>query len=96
MNLTALSLIRDIRLGSGENDGDIAQNGCILESPASLKAINTRGAKVEVVDGVGAEDGIKAAANYLTIDGFEIYDTAPGIGHHGNGILYGVFSIAGH
>ncbi len=52
----------------------------------TLKAINKWGAKVEVADGIGAEDGIKAAANYLTIDGFEIYDAAPGFDHLGNGV----------
>lgn len=52
----------------------------------TLKSVNHLGAKVEVVDGTGNADGIKAAANYLIIDGFEIYDPAPGIGHHGNGV----------
>ena len=52
----------------------------------TLKSINPLGAKVEVANGEGDTDGIKAAANYLTIDGFEIYDAAPGIGHHGNGV----------
>ena len=52
----------------------------------TLKSINKWGAKVEVLNGAGNEDGIKAAGNYLTIDGFEMYDVAPGVGHHGNGI----------
>ena len=52
----------------------------------TFKSINPQGAKVEVANGEGDQDGIKAAANYLTIDGFEIYDIAPGIGHHGNGV----------
>lgn len=51
-----------------------------------LRAINKWGAKVEVIDGEGDQDGIKAAANYLTIDGFELFDSNPGIGRHGNGI----------
>ena len=52
----------------------------------TLKAVNYLGAKIEVTNGLGTVDGIKAAANYLIIDGFEIYDSAPGVGHHGNGI----------
>ena len=52
----------------------------------TLKAINKWGAKVEVPNGDGKVDGIKAAANYLTIDGFEIYDPATDFGHTGNGI----------
>lgn len=52
----------------------------------TLKSINKWGAIIEVQQGEGPEDGIKAAANYLTIDGFELYDVAPGVGHHGNGI----------
>ena len=52
----------------------------------TLKAVNTWGAKIAVANGLGAEDGIKAVANYVTIDGFELYDTAPGSGHLGNGI----------
>ena len=58
-------------------------------SPAdyiTLKAINRWEAKIAVVDGVGKADGIKAAANYLAIDGFELYDPENGVGHHGNGI----------
>ena len=51
----------------------------------TLKAVNKWGAKIEV-DGTGKADGIKAAANYLTIDGFEIYDTTTTFGHEGNGI----------
>ncbi|MFK7847567.1 MAG: right-handed parallel beta-helix repeat-containing protein, partial [Rhodothermales bacterium] len=52
----------------------------------TFKSINKWGAKIEVLNGVGNEDGIKAAGNYLTIDGFEMYDVAPGVGHLGNGI----------
>ncbi len=52
----------------------------------TLKSINLLGAKIEVANGTGKADGIKAAANYLTIDGFEIYDKAPGNGHLGNGV----------
>lgn len=52
----------------------------------TLKAVNQWGAKIEVANGMGAEDGIKTVANYLTIDGFEIYDVAPAEGHHGNGV----------
>ena len=52
----------------------------------TLKSINPLGAKVELVNGEGDQDGIKAAANYLTIDGFHIYDIAPGVGRHGNGV----------
>ena len=52
----------------------------------TLKSINAWGAKIEVFDGYGDQDGIKAAANYLTIDGFELYDPSPQEGHHGNGI----------
>lgn len=52
----------------------------------TLKAINRWQAKIETTSGMGDQDGIKTVANYLTIDGFEIYDPAPGIGHHGNGI----------
>ena len=52
----------------------------------TLKSINPWGAKIEVLDGEGAQDGIKAVANYLTIDGFELYDPAPEPGHIGNGI----------
>ena len=52
----------------------------------TLKSINKWGAKVEVVNGEGDQDGIKAAANYLTIDGFELFDPDPQVGHHGNGV----------
>lgn len=52
----------------------------------TLRSINKWGAKVEVIDGEGDQDGIKAAANYLTIDGFELFDANPGPGRHGNGI----------
>ena len=52
----------------------------------TLKAVNKWRAKIKVVDGRGDADGIKAAANYLTIDGFEIFDPSPGVGHHGNGV----------
>ena len=52
----------------------------------TLKSINPGGAIIEVTNGEGNADGIKAAADYLTIDGFEIYDANPGVGHHGNGI----------
>lgn len=51
----------------------------------TLKAVNKWGARIEV-DGFGKADGIKAAANYLTIDGFEIYDATNTFGHEGNGI----------
>ena len=56
------------------------------EAYITLKAINKWGAKIEVSDGLGQEDGIKAAANYLTVDGFEIYDVAADEGHLGNGV----------
>lgn len=52
----------------------------------TLKAVNKWGAKVAVANGEGNADGIKAAANYLTIDGFELYDISPQVGHHGNGV----------
>ena len=52
----------------------------------TLKSINLWEARVEVLDGVGKMDGIKACANYLTIDGFELYDPKNAVGHHGNGI----------
>ncbi len=52
----------------------------------TLKSINKWGAKIEVIDGEGAQDGIKVVANYITIDGFELYDPAPGAGRIGNGI----------
>ena len=52
----------------------------------TLKAINKWGAKIEIINGSGNVDGIKAAANYLIIDGFEMYDVSPQIGHHGNGV----------
>ena len=52
----------------------------------TLKSINKWGAKVETLNGEGNADGIKAAANYLTIDGFELYDPDPAPSHHGNGI----------
>ena len=52
----------------------------------TLKAVNKWGAKIEITNGAGNIDGIKAAANYLIIDGFEMYDVSPQIGHHGNGI----------
>ncbi len=52
----------------------------------TLKSVNRWGAKIEVANGEGAEDGIKTVGNYLTIDGFEIYDSNPGEGHHGNGV----------
>lgn len=48
-----------------------------------LKAINQWGAKIEITEG-GKTDGIKIAANYITVDGFEIYDPNPGPGREGN------------
>ena len=48
-----------------------------------LKSINQWGAKVEVAE-AGRTDGIKIAANYITVDGFEIYDPNPGPGREGN------------
>lgn len=57
-----------------------------VDAYVTLKAVNTWGAKIAVANGLGAEDGIKVVANYVTIDGFELYDTAPGAGHLGNGI----------
>ncbi|MFK7847561.1 MAG: DUF1565 domain-containing protein, partial [Rhodothermales bacterium] len=48
-----------------------------------LKAINQWGPKVEIAEG-GKTDGIKIAANYITVDGFEIYDPNPGNGRIGN------------
>lgn len=56
------------------------------EAYITLKSINKWGAKIQVLNGEGQEDGIKAAASYLNIDGFEIYDVAPGVGHLGNGV----------
>ncbi|MBX2820015.1 MAG: right-handed parallel beta-helix repeat-containing protein [Rhodothermaceae bacterium] len=52
----------------------------------TLKSVNKWGAKIEITNGNGNTDGIKAAANYLIIDGFEMYDVSPQIGHHGNGV----------
>ena len=48
-----------------------------------LKAINRWGAKVEIAE-TGKTDGIKIAANFVTVDGFEIYDPNPGQGRTGN------------
>ena len=48
-----------------------------------LKSINMWGAKVEIAE-PGKTDGIKIAANYITVDGFEIYDPNPGMGRTGN------------
>ena len=48
-----------------------------------LKAINRWGAIVEIAE-PGKTDGIKIAANYITVDGFEIYDPNPGPGRIGN------------
>ena len=48
-----------------------------------LKAINKWGPKVEVAES-GQTDGIKIAANYITVDGFEIYDPNPGPQSLGN------------
>ncbi|MDZ4698935.1 MAG: right-handed parallel beta-helix repeat-containing protein [Rhodothermales bacterium] len=48
-----------------------------------LKAVNQGGAKVEVAE-TGKTDGIKIAANYVTVDGFEVYDPNPGPGRTGN------------
>lgn len=48
-----------------------------------LKSINQWGARVEVAE-PGQTDGIKIAANYITVDGFEIYDPNPGPGRIGN------------
>lgn len=56
------------------------------EAYITLKSLNKWGAKVQVIDGAGNADGIKAAGNYLTIDGFEIFDANPGVGRHGNGV----------
>ncbi len=52
----------------------------------TLKSINRHGARIQVLNGAGRVDGIKVAANYVTVDGFEIFDAAPGNGHEGNGI----------
>ena len=52
----------------------------------TLKSINRWGAKIQVLDAEGPQDGIKVAANYITVDGFEIFDPAPQEGHTGNGI----------
>ncbi|MEM8485182.1 MAG: right-handed parallel beta-helix repeat-containing protein [Bacteroidota bacterium] len=48
-----------------------------------LKSINKWGAKVEVAES-GQTDGIKIAANYITVDGFEIYDPNLNTASHGN------------
>ena len=48
-----------------------------------LKSINRWGAKVEIAE-TGKTDGIKIAANYVTVDGFEIYDPNLGPERHGN------------
>ena len=56
------------------------------EAYITLKSMNKWGAKIAVNDGEGAQDGIKVAANYITVDGFELYDADPGEGHTGNGV----------
>ena len=52
----------------------------------TYKSVNKWGAKIQVTNGEGAQDGIKVVANYITLDGFEIYDPAPGPGRIGNGV----------
>ena len=52
----------------------------------TFKSINKWGAKIQVINGDGAQDGIKVVANYITVDGFELFDPAPGPGRIGNGI----------
>lgn len=54
-----------------------------LDKYIVLKAINQWGPKVEVAES-GKTDGIKIAANYITVDGFEIYDPNLGPQSHGN------------
>ena len=51
----------------------------------TLRSVNKWGAKIEI-QGSFQSDGIKAAANYLIIDGFEIYDPNLSFNSHGNGI----------
>lgn len=51
----------------------------------TLKSINQWGAKVEIQN-AGNTDGIKIAANYITVDGFEIYDPNLTPDDRGNGI----------
>ncbi len=48
-----------------------------------FKSINRWGAKVEIAE-TGKTDGIKIAADYITLDGFEIYDPNPGEERTGN------------
>ena len=62
---------------------DQVRHGQCLCDPESGKPAQSR---IRVGNGDGNADGIKAAANYLTIDGFEIFDPNPGVGHHGNGV----------
>ena len=48
-----------------------------------FKSLNRHGARVEVAES-GKTDGIKIAANYITVDGFEIYDPNLNPDSHGN------------
>ena len=52
----------------------------------TFKSVNKWGAKIQVTNGEGAQDGIKVAASYITVDGFELYDPFPGPGRIGNGV----------
>ena len=55
------------------------------EAYITLKSINQWGAKVEIPT-TGKTDGIKIAADYITVDGFEIYDPQTTPEDVGNGV----------
>ena len=55
------------------------------EAYITLKSVNQWGAKVEIPT-TGKTDGIKIAADYITVDGFEIYDPNITPEDVGNGI----------
>jgi len=51
----------------------------------TLKSVNQWGAKIEIPTS-GKTDGVKIAANYITLDGFEIYDPDLTSQDTGNGV----------
>ena len=67
------------------NESVIITRSGTLEAYITLKSINQWGAKIEIPSS-GNTDGVKIAANYITLDGFEIYNPSLTPDDTGNGV----------